>query len=200
MDIISCLPGHVIDRILSYLPIREAVRTSVLSKIWKNKWYTLPNLVFDKHGVSDVASEDSLVDKNKIVKIVDHVLLIHSGPINMFKFTEDDVIGEILVTDMDRWILHLTGRSIKELVLEFLTGEEEEEYYKYKIPWCLFSCQSLHRLTLQWCWLNPPKVFEGFRNLRSLDLNLVTVAQDAFENIVRDTSIVLKNISSRKGN
>ncbi|XP_058724939.1 F-box/FBD/LRR-repeat protein At1g13570-like [Vicia villosa] len=184
-DMISCLPGHVIDQILSYLPIREAVRTSVLSKIWKNKWYTLPNLVFNKQGVSDVASEYALVNHNKIVKIVDHVLLIHSGPINMFKFTvdEDDIIGEILVTDMDRWILHLTGRSIKELVLEFqFLTEEEEEYYK--IPWCLFSCQSLHHLKLKWCWLNPPKVFEGFRNLRSLDLNLVTMTQDAFENMI----------------
>ncbi|WJX09610.1 hypothetical protein P8452_00426 [Trifolium repens] len=111
-DRISSLPGHVIDCILSYLPIREAVRTSVLSNKWRNKWYTLPNLVFDKHCVSHVASQDPLVIEKKFLKIVDHVLLVHSGAINMFKFS----YLEYLVTDsadIDRWILHLTGRSIK---------------------------------------------------------------------------------------
>ncbi|XP_058724949.1 F-box/FBD/LRR-repeat protein At1g13570-like [Vicia villosa] len=189
-DRISCLPGHVIDQILSCLPIREAVRTSVLSKIWKNKWYTLPNLVFDRQGVYDVTSEDAFLNRTKIVNIIDHVLLIHSGSINMFKFTECDLIGEILVSDMNRWILYLTGRSIKELVLEFLTDEEEEEYYK--IPWCLFSCQSLHHLKLQWCRLNPPGAFEGFRNLKSLDLYLVTMPQDAFENMISGCPLLEK--------
>ncbi|CAK8569935.1 unnamed protein product [Lathyrus sativus] len=177
-DRISNLPGHVIDQILSYLPIREAVRTSVLSKIWKNKWYTLPNLVFNKQGV---ASEGALVNQSKFVKIVDHVLLLHSGPTNMFKFSEYDLICDVLVTDIDRWVLHLTGRSIKKLVLEFLPHEEKEYY---KIPWCLFSCRSLHHLKLKCCWLKPPKEFRGFRNLRSLDLNLVTMAQDAFEKMI----------------
>ncbi|CAI8583586.1 unnamed protein product [Vicia faba] len=111
---ISGLPDHVIDQILSYLPIREAVRTSVLSKIWKNKWYTLPNLVFDKHGVSDAVNESMLL------KIVDHVLLVHSGPINMFKFVNED-LPEILQIDMDRWILHLTGSFEKSFQLVTVT-------------------------------------------------------------------------------
>ncbi|KAI5393652.1 hypothetical protein KIW84_060686 [Lathyrus oleraceus] len=185
-DRISCLPSHVIDHILSYLPIREAVRTSVLSKIWKNKWYTLPNLVFDRQGVF---SEDALVNQSKLVKIVDHVLLVHSGPINMFKFSEYDLIDEVLVSDIDRWILHLTGRFIIKFVLEVLM-EEKEEYYK--IPWCLFSCQSLHYLKLQWCWLKPPKEFGGFRNLTSLDLNLVTMTQDVFENLISGCPLLEK--------
>jgi hypothetical protein len=46
-DRISCLPGHLTDQILSFLPIKEAVRTSVLSSKWRKKWYTIPNLVFD---------------------------------------------------------------------------------------------------------------------------------------------------------
>ncbi|XP_058724941.1 F-box/FBD/LRR-repeat protein At1g13570-like [Vicia villosa] len=184
-DRISCLPGHVIDQILSYLPIREAVRTSVLSKIWKNKWYTLPNLVFDKQGV---ALEGSLVNKSKLVRIVDHVLLLHSGPINMFKFSQYDIIDEFFFTDIDRWILHLIGRCVKELVLEII--DQEEEYYK--IPWCLFSCQSLHHLKLQCCWLNPLGVFEGFRNLKSLDLSFVTMAQDAFENMISGCPLLEK--------
>jgi len=185
-DIISCLPGHVTDQILSYLPIRDAVRTSVLSSEWRKKWYTIPNLVFDKQCVSAEASQEPLVIESKFLKIVDHVLLIHSGPINMFKFSDCDLSGS-LVRDIDRWILHLIGRSIKELVLKVWIDEE-----RYKIPWCLFSCQSLHRLKLHGCWLKPPTMFEGFRNLKSLDLYLVEVAQDALENLISGCPLLEK--------
>ncbi|CAK8569933.1 unnamed protein product [Lathyrus sativus] len=171
-DRISCLPDHVIDHILSYLPIREAVRTSVLSKIWRNNWHTLPNLVFDNEykGTSNVVNEST------IVKIVDHVLLVHSGPINLFKLSNEESLPEI---DMDRWILHLTRRSIKELALVVWINDA-----RYKIPWCLFTCQSLCHLKLKWCVLKPPKMFEGFRNLKSLELEALTVAQDDFENLI----------------
>ena len=183
-DRISCLPGHVIDQILTYLPVREAVRTSVLSTKWRNKWYTLPNLVFDRNCVA--AIDDQLFIERKFLKIVDHVLLLHSGPINMFKFYDEHLIGESFLSDIDRWILHLTRSSIKELVLEVWI----EGYYK--IPWCLFSCQSLHHLKLHWCCLKPPTTFEGFRSLKSLDLNLVTVAQDAFENLISGCPLLEK--------
>ncbi|XP_024633171.1 F-box/FBD/LRR-repeat protein At1g13570 isoform X2 [Medicago truncatula] len=187
-DRISWLPGHVTDQIMSYLPIRDAVRTSVLSRNWRKKWYTLPNLVLDRQCVSAEASQDPLVIEPKFSKMVDHVLLLHSGPINMFKFCNYDLPGEgSLVSDVDRWILYLIGRSIKELVLEVWI---EEEYYQ--IPWCLFSCQSLHNLKLRWCWLKPPMVFESFRNLKSLDLNLVTVDQDAFENMISKCPLLEK--------
>lgn len=44
----SCeLPEVILYKILSYLPIRDVVRTSVLSKWWKNAWDTLPYLNFN---------------------------------------------------------------------------------------------------------------------------------------------------------
>jgi len=105
-DGISWLPGDVADHILSYLPIRDAVRTSVLSTNWRKKWYTLPNLVFDRQCVSAEASQDPLVVESKFSKIVDHVLLLHSGPINMFEFCNYDLPGVgSLVSDVDRHLV-----------------------------------------------------------------------------------------------
>ncbi|KEH37791.1 putative F-box domain, FBD domain, leucine-rich repeat domain, L domain-containing protein [Medicago truncatula] len=187
-DRISCLPDHIIDHFLSRLSIKEAGRTSVLSNKWRKKWSTQPDLVFDKQCVSAAVSEDPSVIENKFVRTVDHVLLLHSGPINKFKISDFgcDFIGMISVADVDRWILHLTRRSIKNLELDIWFEQ------RYNIPWCLFSCQSLHHLNLFCSSLKPPAMFEGFMNLKSLQLEQVTVAKDAFENLISGSPLLEK--------
>ncbi|PNY17087.1 F-box/FBD/LRR-repeat protein, partial [Trifolium pratense] len=189
-DRISCLPDLIINQILSHLSIKEAVRTSVLSSMWRNKWSTQLDLVFDRQCVSGATSQDPSVIESKFLRIVDHVLLLHSGPINKFEVSDSgcDLIGVNSMADIDRWIRHLIGRSIKELVLDIWFEQ------RYKIPWCLFSCQSLCRLNLYCCWLKPPTTFEGFRNLKSLELERVTVAQDAFEHLISSSPLLEKLI------
>ncbi|XP_057974676.1 F-box/FBD/LRR-repeat protein At1g13570-like [Malania oleifera] len=173
-DRISNLPGHVIDKILSQLPIREAVRMSVLSSKWRYKWVTLPDVVFDNQCLS-VSSQDQALLKNNLVNIVDHVLLLHTGPISKFKLSHRDLLA---ITDIDRWILYLSRNSIKEFILEIWKGP------RYKMPSCLYSCQNLIHLEVFNCWLRPPSVFGGFRSLKSLDLQHVTLDQDVFQNLI----------------
>ncbi|PNX97531.1 F-box/FBD/LRR-repeat protein [Trifolium pratense] len=187
-DRISCLPDHIIDQILSRLPINEAGRTSVLSSEWRTKWSTQSNLVFDRQCVSAASSEDPSVIQIKFLRIIDHVLLFHSGPINKVNISDSgcNLIDINYVADIDRWILHLTKRSIKKFVLDFWLEQ------RYKIPWCLFSCQSLHCLKLYWCLLKPPTTFEGFRNLKSLHLQRVTMTQDAFEILISGSPLLEK--------
>ncbi|CAI8601761.1 unnamed protein product [Vicia faba] len=148
-DRISCLPDQLIDKILSYLSIKEAGRTSVLSRKWGKKWSTQPDLVFDKRIVSTLALEDLSIIRRKLLRMIDHVLLLHSGPINKFKLSNSgyNIMGVNSLVDIHRWILHLTGRSIKEIVLKISMVQ------RYKIPSCLFSCQSLCRLKLYYCFL-----------------------------------------------
>ncbi|KAK2398897.1 F-box/FBD/LRR-repeat protein [Trifolium repens] len=191
-DRISCLPDHIIDQILSRLPIKDAGRTSVLSSEWRKKWSTQSNLVFDRQCVSAASSEDPSVIKIKFSRIIDHVLLHHSGPINKVKISDFGcgIIDMNYVADIDLWILHLNKRSIKKLVLDFCFEQ------RYKIPWCLFSCQSLLHLKLCWCSLKLPMTFEGFRNLKSLKLDQVKMAQDVFENLISGSPLLEKLILS----
>ncbi|CAJ2635383.1 unnamed protein product [Trifolium pratense] len=177
-DRISCLPGHVIDQILSSLRIKEAVRTSILSSQWRNKWRTMPNLVFDKHCVSIAASQHPSIYNIEFLRIVDHVLLFHCGPIIEFEISDYDPSHINVSPDIDRWILYVIERSIKELVLD--VGLDEH----YKIPSCLFSCQSLDCLQLFSCWLKPPTMFEGWRNLSGLNLHNVSITQDDLEKLI----------------
>ncbi|XP_004291915.1 PREDICTED: F-box/FBD/LRR-repeat protein At1g13570-like [Fragaria vesca subsp. vesca] len=168
LDRLSSLPCPVIEQILQHLPMKEAVRTSVLSTKWRYRSSTLGRLVFDHHCVSA---------RNQItfVNIVDHVLLLHTGPIDMFKLSNRDFFA---TSDIDRWILYLTRSSVKEFVLEIWKGA------RFTMPSSLFSLKELTHLELFNCLLKPPSTFKGFRNLKSLDIQHVTVAQDVFENLI----------------
>lgn len=174
VDDISNLPAQIVDKILSHLSLRDAVRTSVLSSKWRNKWVTLPNLVFDNQSLL-ISSQDQTFIKNKIVNIVDHVLLLHSGPIHKFKLSHRDLQG---VCDIDRWILFLSRGAVKEFILEIWKG------HRYKLHSSIYLCQKLNHLELFNCLLKPPHTFNGFKSLKSLDLQHITMEQDAFEQLV----------------
>ncbi|XP_058727087.1 F-box/FBD/LRR-repeat protein At1g13570-like [Vicia villosa] len=188
-DRLSSLPDHVIDKILSCLPIKEAVGTSVLSSQWNNQWYTVSRLVFDTDCVSMSHSEDPTLFNSKFLQIVNHVLLLHSGPIIKFEICNYNDSFTIVIPkiEIDRWIHHLIGRSVQKLVLEVWIEKG------YQIPCRLFSCQSLRTLKLFWCSVKPPTKFKGFKNLKTLQLEEITISQDAFENLISGC-LLLENL------
>ncbi|KAJ4718676.1 F-box domain containing protein [Melia azedarach] len=48
MDRISSLPQPLLQHIMSYLPFKQVVQTSVLSTVWRQAWLTFPVLEFDE--------------------------------------------------------------------------------------------------------------------------------------------------------
>ncbi|KAM5564253.1 F-box/FBD/LRR-repeat protein [Rosa sericea] len=166
LDRISNLPSDVTEKILSHLPIRDAVRTSVLSTEWRYKSAMLPRLVFDAKSIS--------TEHQTFANVVDHVLLSHIGPVYKFKIVK----AHISFRDMDRWILHLSRNSIKEFILEHWGGP------RYKVPSSMFSCQDLTYLKLFTCLLQPPSTFPGFKSLKRLRIAGVTLTDDVLENMI----------------
>ncbi|XP_040364314.1 FBD-associated F-box protein At3g52670-like [Rosa chinensis] len=135
-DNLSDLPSDVTEKILSFLPMKEAVRTSILSSKWRYKWAILPDLVFDELGFPGV-----LYKHDKLVKMVDHVLFLLIGPINKVKLSHKGLNG---TADIDRWILHLSRNSMREFIFRFWKKPE------YKMPSCAFedlSFQNTLKLT-----------------------------------------------------
>ncbi|KAF7850171.1 hypothetical protein BT93_L5792 [Corymbia citriodora subsp. variegata] len=176
LDKISELPGHIMDNILSRLPIKDAVRTSILSRKWRYKWSSVPELVFDDQCTSlgGVPSLQPNVQKN-LVQIIDEVLLLHTGPIQTFMLCHK---GFQATSNIDHWILHLSRVSIKVIVLYIYRG------WNYKIPTCLFNCQDLIKLKLLRSEVKIPSTFEGFKNLLSLHLLLVELSPDGLEALI----------------
>ncbi|CAH9144790.1 unnamed protein product [Cuscuta epithymum] len=180
LDRISNLPAHITDKILSHLSLRDAVTTSVLSSKWRYKWVTLPNLVFDNQSLFASPQDHSLI-KSKIVSIVDHVLLLHVGPVHKFKLSHRDLQN---VVDIDKWILFLSRGPIKEFILEIWKG------HRYKLPSATYLFHKLVHLELFNCLLKPPVTFSGFKCLKSLDLQHISMEQEAFEHLISSCSLL----------
>ncbi|XP_062020687.1 F-box/FBD/LRR-repeat protein At1g13570-like [Rosa rugosa] len=175
LDRISNLPSDVIDKILSCLTLKEAVRTSVFSSRWRDKWAMLSGLVFNRECVSTQ-------NRELFVNIVDHVLLSHIVPIHKFVLSRTHLIP---FRDIDRWVLHLSRNSIKVFKLHI-------PYWpaKYKMPLCFFSYQDMIELKLSDCVLKPPTTFKGFRTLKRVNFRSVTLAQDVLENLILCCSLL----------
>ncbi|KAI3516805.1 hypothetical protein L1887_15849 [Cichorium endivia] len=172
-DYISDQPQSIIEIILTKLPLKDAVRTSILSSKWRYKWATLTHLEFDDKCVSGT-HDRSLAEVN-LVKFISRFLFLHDGPINRFSLSTSYLQSS---PDVDQWLLFLSRKDVKELILELGEGEW------FRAPSCLFSNKKLVRLELVRCELDLPLSFKGFPNLKHLNLQQVLIAPDAVENLI----------------
>lgn len=175
-DLLSDLPLSITDIILSLLPIRDAVRTSILSTKWRYRWARLTQLSFCDECVTP--SPDKSLVRNRLIKFITHALLLHNGPIHKFK-----ICTSILQScpDIDQWLLFLSRNDVRELTLVLGEGDLGEWF---RVPSCLFSCNKLTFLELCRCELDPPPGFRAFSCLRTLTLNQVLVTPDAIESLI----------------
>ncbi|PSR88220.1 F-box/FBD/LRR-repeat protein [Actinidia chinensis var. chinensis] len=136
-DSFSDLPQSIIETILTKLPIRDAVRTSILSTKWRYKWANLTHIVFDEK--CGTLCNDKVPVEDNLVKIITRLLFLHDGPIHNFSLSSAYLPSS---PDIDQWLLFLSRKDIKELVLELGEGEW------FRAPSCLFSCRKLTHLEL----------------------------------------------------
>ncbi|CAO2828447.1 unnamed protein product [Amaranthus hypochondriacus] len=179
-DLLSDLPLSITELILSYLPIRDAVRMSTLSTKWRYRWASLPQLIFDDQCVDTLP--DKLVLENKLAKFITHAMLLHNGPIYKFKISTSILQS---CPDIDQWLLVLLRNDVRELTLEF--GGDGEWF---RVPSCLFSYTKLTLLELCRCELDPPPGFKGFSCLRTLTLNQVLVVPESIESLISNCPLL----------
>ncbi|XP_076907988.1 F-box/FBD/LRR-repeat protein At1g13570-like [Bidens hawaiensis] len=159
-DIISNIPQNIIESILSRMPLRDAVRTSVLSKKWRYSWRGMPRLTFT-HKMARLLSTSGCSElKCELAKAIYHVLLLHKGPqILEFKCLVSFLHME---SEFAQIISYLAMRNcVKELSF---TNDNSS----YKLPSSFFSLQGLERMLLQNCTFEPPLIVNGFSQLKRM--------------------------------
>ncbi|KFK38824.1 hypothetical protein AALP_AA3G165400 [Arabis alpina] len=116
-DRFSGLHESVLSRILSYLPTVEAVRTSVLSKTWRNAWTNVTELWFDDRMRRD--PKDC-----RFTESVERVLSgIGSSHINSFHLHSVNSCDGALPVP---WLSNVLSRKLQKLVI---TWQKPEGYF-----------------------------------------------------------------------
>ncbi|XP_039118148.1 putative FBD-associated F-box protein At5g56690 isoform X2 [Dioscorea cayenensis subsp. rotundata] len=164
-DIISYLPYEIKELILERLPIKDVVRTSVLSSKWRYVWASMRKLVFD--------DKDFITDEdfdNMFAEFVDRFLLLHDGLIQKFHLMMEFELSETI----DRWILVVSRKKVQNLKL-VLSGPLDD---MYKTHSSLFSCHELRHLCLENCSVILPRNFKGLGKLKTLKLHDIDISDD----------------------
>ncbi|KAL1829861.1 hypothetical protein ACET3Z_008273 [Daucus carota] len=187
MDIISDLPQSIIDIILTKLPIKDAVRTSVLSSKWRYQWTTMTELVFDEKCLS--LCDDKKVAEKEYVDFIMRFLMLHNAPIQKFKLSTSYLKKS---TDIDQWLRVLSRTDIKEVVLDVYGKEWEWDNPRLSIPRSIFTFRKLTRLTLSAFTVKPPFGFQGYPCLKYLELDGVTIGLEVIEKFISGCPLLEK--------
>ena len=147
MELIVSFPSlqDVVGTILSKLPPKEIVRTSVLSNNWKHIWTVCPKLRFDGNTM---CTEDVTGTQHYTQKFIDNVngvLKQYSGKVVEelgVKFEFDATLSEHL----DDWVNFALSSRTKSLALDLLPAKFGLRPDRYRFPLELFDGESIFRL------------------------------------------------------
>lgn len=162
MDMISELPDPILQHILSFLPIKQIVQTTILSKRWTHLWFTFPSFEFDTNFFE--------FEENKKLQLINFVeqTLKQLKCLRKFKLQTD--FPELdSATVVDRWIDYVLESGVREL--EIVVTVENGK--RYNLPRRVFANQSLTVLTVGDCNLYTP--FDGFKLLNMKRVSLLGV-------------------------
>ncbi|CAL5004085.1 unnamed protein product [Urochloa decumbens] len=171
-DRISDLPDEVRHHVLSFLPASDAVRTCVLSPMWRQLWASAPRLNVDAEGFTSQSS---------FIKFV-NALLLSRGCIPLESFwLRANGPGIFLENFRDTaylWIRYALCSNVEELGVDdynqndrFEDRENPIEFFQ--IQHCPFTSSYLKKLHLCYVYINSrglKKLFSGCPVLEDLEM------------------------------
>ncbi|KAM0016996.1 putative F-box domain, leucine-rich repeat domain superfamily, F-box-like domain superfamily [Helianthus debilis subsp. tardiflorus] len=129
-DKISRLPEDIVSHILSLMPMKFAVQTSILSKRWRYSWMFVTNLDF-----GDIHTMDSL---HSLTIIVDRILKFCTpSQVKLFRLRFPAICAR--VSRVSNWIDEAVRLKISELDLQV---------HQLQLPPSMFTCKTLTKLRL----------------------------------------------------
>ncbi|XP_026449152.1 F-box/FBD/LRR-repeat protein At1g16930-like [Papaver somniferum] len=156
-DLISELPDSLIHHILSFLPTKCVVPTTVLSKRWKNLWLQVPTLDFS-HSDDEEDSDDE-EETNRFMDSVDRVLFLRNmSHMHKFSLTYKSDSRYLDNNRAKEWIATAVKCNVEEIILSMSYPEDT----LVTLPVGLFTSESLTKLEIDfednysYCMLDLP--------------------------------------------
>ncbi|CAL4999235.1 unnamed protein product [Urochloa decumbens] len=156
-SIVDSLPPEILEKIVSHLPLRDAVRTSAISRAWRRLWESAPGLALEWDWGADTDPA-----------VAGAVLARCSAPVRSFCF---DLLVESFWRS-DDWVPLLAAKGVQILKLNFSGGAGIDIHY---MDASIFSCRGLTCLHLSGGCEIPaaPSGLAGFPKLTCLSLRKV---------------------------
>ncbi|CAL9222394.1 unnamed protein product [Arabidopsis halleri] len=173
LDLISSLPDVILHDILSFMPTKFAIRTSLFSKRWRHVWCETPSLSFENCRL-DSPSLNEIITRYTAPKMVTfhlHTILLNNVPhhINsLFKL--------------------VTSRNVENLSLDLWNHVE------YKFPDFFYINSSFKQIRLK---LSPrdmmaPRCSVSWTSLRKLYLDSSSLSNESMAKILSGCPILEK--------
>ncbi|CAL4994713.1 unnamed protein product [Urochloa decumbens] len=149
MDFLSALPDELLRKVLSFLPSRQAVRTSVLAHRWRHEWKEVPSL--------RVTSSKGFQSENHLNKFINHLLILRnrSLPFDVVDIKSYDSVWGFDLDEacryIDVWIQHALNLKVQELrvcITSYEILEDEDTVYQWRLPNKLLTSEHLTKLEL----------------------------------------------------
>lgn len=196
VDYISQLPEHIIHQIIGCLRCtKDAARTSVLSKKWRDIWTSFSYLVFDQRkflGQLRCLKKPSEAQTRKITNAfgnhVDNTLhsLIEQKDRSIQKFVlhmTDYISG--MTTRVDQWIDLALKNNIKELEIHVPRIRDR----CYSLPQCVLTANKISALRVYGCKMGPCNNL-NLSNLKKVCLGKLFVNEKRIENLIRSCPLL----------
>uniref|UniRef100_A0ACD5WLD7 Uncharacterized protein n=1 Tax=Avena sativa TaxID=4498 RepID=A0ACD5WLD7_AVESA len=185
---IDTLPEGIMHDIVSRLTLKDAVRTSSVATSWRRLWACHPDLCFDSPTILNrEPGSRSRRRRHRFIRRVNAILESHNGTrLRRFKiaFTFDARHAKYL----DPWLNFALDSKASIISVNLLPvlhkGSARSWEETYTMPSRMFSSQDasyIEMLQLVGVSLKPPHGFDGFVNLRVLDLQCVYMFGGNFE-------------------
>ncbi|KAL5731877.1 hypothetical protein ACHQM5_004564 [Ranunculus cassubicifolius] len=129
-DRLSRLPEDVIEHVLSFLPTKHAVGTSILSRGWRYHWTSVSVLDFDDNLCANQENDA----REKFMNFVDRVLLFHGSKMDKFYLTCTAFHD---ASRVNAWISTAIRRKVNEIVIDIVLQDP------LTLPRSIFTCESL---------------------------------------------------------
>ncbi|XVE87938.1 hypothetical protein DITRI_Ditri19aG0028700 [Diplodiscus trichospermus] len=184
-DLISTLPDFLLQEILSFLPIEDAIKTCVLSQRWKRLWTQIPTLSFSNNCFS--------FKLGKFTDFVNKTLVHFTGP-KLKSFTINFKFDVSMAACLEEWVLFATSHQVEKLSLVFdggLVYAPFAESTPYRLPQFLYMYSSLKDLTLRQCVVSPES-HVSWPCLKVLSINYSRLDNEAIEKILAGSPNLLK--------
>ncbi|XP_021749865.1 F-box/FBD/LRR-repeat protein At1g51370-like [Chenopodium quinoa] len=185
IDYISDMPDHVLHQVLYHLHPKDAARTCILSKRWRQVWNSYHTVDIDLCSFDKVKKSIKLRYKDQMINRLhdEQLLSIHKFrlcfPYSLWKWD-----GRI--SDVSDWIVSAIARNVREL--EVHAKLRHPQVPRYTLPPCVMIGSSITALSLCGCRIPADSV--NLPHLQKLSFKNMKVSLLQFENLISGSPMI----------